>query len=57
MRAEFKKKCKTHVDRMECPDMLLEYARSLERFGIIVHDGGSSMIIIKYCPWCGTLLF
>jgi len=25
-------------------------------FGIPIHDGGSSYIKIKYCPWCGKKL-
>jgi hypothetical protein len=22
----------------------------------MVHDGGSSVIVISYCPWCGIKL-
>ena len=25
-------------------------------YGIIIHDGGSSFITIKFCPWCGKKL-
>ncbi|GAA4426681.1 hypothetical protein GCM10023188_09060 [Pontibacter saemangeumensis] len=25
-------------------------------YGIPIHDGGSSMIVINYCPWCGSKL-
>ena len=25
-------------------------------FGIPIHDGGSSVIKINYCPWCGKNL-
>ena len=25
-------------------------------YGIPIHDGGSSIIEIKYCPWCGETL-
>jgi Domain of unknown function (DUF6980) len=25
-------------------------------YGIIIHDGGSSHIVINYCPWCGARL-
>ncbi|WP_347157085.1 DUF6980 family protein [Pontibacter chitinilyticus] len=25
-------------------------------FGIPIHDGGTSMVVINYCPWCGTKL-
>lgn len=23
-------------------------------YGIPIHDGGSSIIEIKFCPWCGN---
>ncbi|MFT2009267.1 DUF6980 family protein [Pontibacter sp. 13R65] len=25
-------------------------------FGIPIHDGGTSMVLINYCPWCGEKL-
>ena len=25
-------------------------------YGIPVHDGSASMVIINYCPWCGSKL-
>lgn len=25
-------------------------------YGIPIHDGGTSVIVIKYCPWCGQQL-
>ncbi len=25
-------------------------------YGIPIHDGGTSIIKINYCPWCGTKL-
>ncbi|RLD29804.1 MAG: hypothetical protein DRI75_02120 [Bacteroidetes bacterium] len=25
-------------------------------YGIPIHDGGTSIIEIKYCPWCGKNL-
>ena len=27
-----------------------------DEYGLIIHDGGSSYIDIKYCPWCGSKL-
>ncbi|MEO5645497.1 MAG: hypothetical protein ABIQ40_01565 [Bacteroidia bacterium] len=26
------------------------------RFGIPIHDGGTSMVVINFCPWCGIKL-
>lgn len=51
--------CENCVDEWECPDTLIgrfvghEWKNS---FGIIIHDGGTSMSIIEYCPWCGVNL-
>ncbi|MCC9168346.1 DUF6980 family protein [Pontibacter harenae] len=25
-------------------------------YGIPIHDGGTSMVLINYCPWCGSKL-
>ena len=36
-------------------DSLIGYFRSTGDYGIRIHDGGSSMIVIDFCPWCRTL--
>ena len=46
--------CEAHADRSDCPDALID--RINGGYGLLVHDGGSSMIVIGYCPWCGTKL-
>lgn len=46
--------CTHHPDRLDCPDALIAQVRG--GFGLIVHDGGSSVIEIGFCPWCGTAL-
>lgn len=48
--------CDRHPDRFECPDALLHYGTRTGEYGIIIHDGGSSVVTIQYCPWCGTKL-
>jgi hypothetical protein len=48
--------CPDHPDRHDCPDALIDYWSDSGRYGIIIHDGGGSMIEISYCPWCGTQL-
>ncbi len=35
------------------PDHMIYYSSQFDEYGIIVHDGGSSYIIIRHCPWCG----
>lgn len=43
--------CDIHSNAWECPDMTL--VRTADGFGIPVRDGGTSVIRIAYCPWCG----
>ena len=45
-----------HTTRYECPDALVEYLSNFDEYGIIVHDGGSSIVQIIYCPWCAAKL-
>lgn len=47
--------CSQHDDRWECPDYTLA-AFADGRIGIPVRDGGRSMIVISFCPWCGVKL-
>ena len=49
-------RCEQHPDRYDCPDALVDYSARLRQYGLIVHDGGHSVITIEYCPWCGTKL-
>ena len=41
-------------DRYASPDALLDYIPKFDEYGMIVHDGGRSMIAIAFCPWCGA---
>ncbi len=52
MAAQLNHHCEQHPDRWDCPDALIG-TFSDGRTGLIVHDGGSSMILIAHCPWCG----
>lgn len=47
--------CSVHTNPFECPDCLI-YIDKYNRYGIIIHDGGESFVLIDYCPWCGTKL-
>lgn len=38
------------------PDAIIRFAKRTKEYGIPIHDGGSSYILIKHCPWCGTRL-
>lgn len=44
--------CDLHPDRFDCPDALID--NSGRSYGIIIHDGGRSVIQITYCPWCAA---
>lgn len=48
--------CDKHSDIYLCPDVLASYSPRFDEYGLIVHDGGSSIITIMYCPWCGQCL-
>jgi hypothetical protein len=54
MAADLNQSCKQHAYRSECPDALIDRVRG--GYGIIVHDGGSSVVEIAFCPWCGAKL-
>lgn len=56
MRIELESTCDQHPDRWDCPDALIGHWPKSNEYGLIVHDGGSSMITITFCPWCGTNL-
>lgn len=38
----------------ECPDQLVVV--ELEEYGLPIRDGGGSLSVIHFCPWCGTRL-
>ena len=48
--------CSHGHDRFECPDQLLYYCPQFDEYGLLIHDGGASYILITHCPWCGVTL-
>ncbi|MCB0972655.1 MAG: hypothetical protein KDA97_14205 [Acidimicrobiales bacterium] len=44
--------CTDHPDSADCPDKLVAKWASGDHV-LLVHDGGSSGIVIAFCPWCG----
>jgi hypothetical protein len=48
--------CADHPDRYDCPDALVVYVENLNEYGLIIHDGGRSYVVIAHCPWCGASL-
>ena len=56
MQFELNQKCDEHSDPFDCAEALIYYSKRHYEYGIIIHDGGSSYSVIKYCPWCGVKL-
>ncbi|WP_420329473.1 DUF6980 family protein [Salinispora pacifica] len=52
MRGQVQTECDRHSDPCECPDNLIYHDSdpSDERYGLFIHDGGSSYITIRYWP-------
>lgn len=48
--------CREHTDPFACADALLVYNEILNEYGLIIHDGTASYVLIDRCPWCGTHL-
>ncbi|MGG3197648.1 DUF6980 family protein [Priestia aryabhattai] len=48
--------CDIHEDPFECPDKLILFDKRDNEYGLIIHDGGTSVIGILFCPWCGKKL-
>jgi hypothetical protein len=46
--------CDLRESRFDCPDAPIAVMKG--GYGMIVHDGGSSVIEINFCPWCGSKL-
>jgi hypothetical protein len=44
------------ADGSDDPDSLVVYIAKFNEYGINVHDGGASYVLIMYCPWCGARL-
>ena len=55
MQYQVEYRCEQHPDPYDCPDNVIVKADA-GYFGLPVHDGGSSHIVIRFCPWCGTEL-
>ena len=47
--------CAEHSSPSDCPDALVGRIGG-RGYGLYIHDGGSSLLEIHFCPWCGTRL-
>ena len=44
-------------DPFDDADVVIWQFESSGEYGIPIRDGGSSIIVIHYCPWCGVPLY
>lgn len=56
MREQVTFQCDLHKDPFQCPDALVAYEARYDEYGLIIHDGGQSVLSIAHCPWCGSKL-
>jgi hypothetical protein len=54
MKEQLLRTCDVHADPSDCPDALVVHVEEAGEFGIRIHDGGSSFVSIRHCPWCGA---
>lgn len=48
--------CDQHSSPFDCADAVLVYNHVFDEYGLIIHDGGLSYLLIAHCPWCGAVL-
>ncbi len=48
--------CEEIIKRALDDETAININKKFREFGISVLDGGSSHIVIKFCPWCGAKL-
>jgi hypothetical protein len=57
IKIEIKRQCcesmQSAIDRHETG---IIYISKFDEYGIHVEDGGSSHLVLNYCPWCGNKL-
>lgn len=55
MRLNATVQCDEHrTEPWACPDVLVTRSEDGDVLGLPVRDGGSSFMMIRHCPWCGT---
>lgn len=56
MRRQVERVCDAHPGRWDCPDCLVAYSPNRGGYGLMIHDGGTASVRIRFCPWCGAKL-
>ncbi|MFO1251407.1 MAG: hypothetical protein U1E77_09810 [Inhella sp.] len=55
MRAHIAPPCDQH-EPGDCSDALVVFESQFREYGLRVQDGGTSIVQIDFCPWCGFKL-
>ena len=50
------KHCCEQMTYMVEEENSIVFVSRTKKYGVPIRDGGSSFLIIKYCPWCGKEL-
>jgi hypothetical protein len=48
--------CSQHPNLSDCPDAVIAYSPQFDEYGLMIHDGGTSRVLIAFCPFCGSRL-
>lgn len=56
MRAQLDLSGDAEEDPWDDPDVVVVYLPKFDEYGLPVRDGGTSMVVIGHCPWCGARL-
>lgn len=48
--------CDMHPNPFDCGDRVAFWSAQYDEYGLVVHDGGATYILVQHCPWCGTAL-
>lgn len=56
MRDQVKLSSECHSTDSLYSDALVAYTPRFDEYGLVIHDGGSSVLLIAFCPWCGANL-
>ncbi len=55
MSAQLSQRCEQHSDPFECENVIY-WSPRFDEYGLIIHDGGASYVVVEHCPWCGKKL-
>lgn len=48
--------CPDMVRALEDDDVPIVYWDNVREYGVRILDGGTSILVVRFCPWCGAPL-